>query len=116
MNDQASKRQSPRRPLSTVSQDSDKLYLSRPTRSASPSPSMKVYSDLAPHLPIVVSVKECVLRRRGGSVGWGFTLRGTKSGYGKDKWIYNCFVEGVSENGPAEVSTSNYYNFFAGYM
>lgn len=69
-----------------------------------PSPVVKADSELAPPLPVVISVKECVLRRKDANSGWGFTLRGTKSGYGKDKWIYNCFVEGISKNGSAEVS------------
>jgi C-terminal processing protease CtpA/Prc len=58
--------------------------------------------DVAPSLPVVISVKECVLRRKSRCTNWGFTLRGTRSGWGKDKWIYNCYVEGVSKNGPAE--------------
>lgn len=57
----------------------------------------------SPPLPSVISVKECILRRSV-SRGWGFTLRGTKSGCGKDKWIYNCFVESISEDGSADVS------------
>lgn len=72
-----------------------------------PSPTAKVDVDLAPPLPAVIPVKECVLRRKSRCSNWGFTLRGTKSGCGKDKWIYNCYVEGVSKNGPAEVSYSD---------
>lgn len=64
----------------------------------------------SPPLPLVISVKECILKRSV-SRGWGFTLRGTKSGYGKDKWIYNCFVESISDSGAAEVSLSGVVSF-----
>ena len=58
--------------------------------------------DPAPPLPAVIVVKDCTLQKK--KTGWGFSLRGTRSEFGNDEGVYNCFFEAVSENGAAEVS------------
>lgn len=108
MNDLHTVRPSPRHRLSVISQESDVRPTSpgaRSLRSVSSTSTLdSVGFDSAPPLPAVICVRECSLRRKTVSAGWGFTLRGTRSEFGKSEWMYNCFVEAVSESGAAGVS------------
>ena len=68
--------------------------------------------ESAPPLPAVISVRECVLRKRPpNSVGpgWGFVLRGTTSEFAEGTKIYTCHIESVHESGTAKVYEFMYF-------
>ena len=116
MNDLHAVRPSPRHRLSVISQESDVRPTSPGARSlrsiSSTSTLDSVGFDSAPPLPAVIYVRECSLRRKTVSAGWGFTLRGTRSEFGRNEWMYNCFVEAVSESGAAGVSDALFSHVF----
>ena len=95
-----------RKRLSIASQDSDLRSSSpgrRSLRSVSSTSTLdSIGFDRAPPLPAVIAVKYCTLQKK--KTGWGFSLRGTRSEFGNNEGVYNCFFESVSENGAAEVS------------
>ena len=65
--------------------------------------------DGIPSLPLVVSVRECVLQRRPANAtvpGRGFVLRGTTSEFAERTKIYTCHIESVYDNGTAKVGVA----------
>ena len=100
-----------RRRSSVASLDNEHLSVPRvgslrSLRSFSSSASSILSIDGLPPLPLVVSVRECLLRRRSSDAvgpGWGFVLRGTTSEFPERTKIYTCHIESVHDDGTAKV-------------
>ncbi len=101
---------SPRR-ISTSSQGDSSRPISpvstKSVRSSSTSTLDSIACDYSsPPLPLVVAIRECVLRKRPPTSvgpGWGFVLRGTSSEFAEGTKVYTCHIESVNENGTAKV-------------
>jgi len=87
---------------------------SRPTSPDGSQKSLRSFSscssilsiDGLPSLPLVVSVRKCVLRKRYPDAvgpGWGFVLRGTTSEFPERTKVYTCHIESVHDDGTAKV-------------
>ncbi len=117
------RRESPRRSSAASSHGGD----SRPVSPAS-SKSIHSFSSSStldsipcdyssPPLPLVVAVRECVLRKRppkSVGPGWGFVLRGTSSEFAEGTKVYTCHIESVNDSGPAKVSQLRSINSLMG--